>query len=85
MKDIENHIVPKWAPKWRQFGTLLNINQHLMDIIEHDHANDCESCCSKIFSEWLDSNPTASWKDIITAVDNLSSNGMYQNYKPIYL
>ena len=62
----------------------LNIDQHLMDIIEHDHSNDCERCCSKMFSKWLGSNPTASWKDIITAMDNLSSNGMHQNYKPIY-
>ena len=77
IKDIDNHVVPKLASKWRQLGTQLNIDQHLMDIIEHDHPNDCESYCSKMFSEWLDNNPTASWEDIITAVDNLSSNGMY--------
>ena len=47
-----------------------------MDNIEHDHPNDCESCCSKMFSEWLDINPAAAWEDITTAVDNLLSNGM---------
>ena len=77
-KDIHDHVVLNWAPKWRQLGTLLNIDQHLMDIIEHDHPNDCESCCSKMFSEWLDGNPIASWEDIITAVDNLSSDSMYE-------
>ena len=76
LKDIYNHVVPKYASKWRQLGTQLNIDQHLMDNIEHDHPNDCESCCSKMFSEWLDINPPASWEDIITAVDNLSSDGM---------
>ena len=75
IKDIHNHVVPKLAPKWRQLGALLNIDQHLMDIIENNHPNDCESCCSEMFSEWLDSNPTASWEDIITAVDNLSPDG----------
>ena len=69
-------MVPQWASKWRQLGTQLNIDQHLMDNIEHDHSNDCEGCCSKMFTEWLDSNPTASWNDIITAVDNLSPDGM---------
>ena len=44
-----------------------------MDNIEHDHPNDCESCCSKMFSEWLDNNPAASWEDIITAMDKISS------------
>ena len=76
-------MVPKWASKWRQLGTQLNIDQHLMDIIEHDNLNDCKRCCSKMFSEWLNSKPNTSWEDIITAVDNLSANGMHQYYKVI--
>ena len=48
-----------------------------MDNIECDHPNDCESCCSKMFLEWLDSNPTASWEDIIAAVDRIFTNGMF--------
>ena len=48
-----------------------------MDIIEHDHPNDCKRCCSKMFSRWLDINPTACWKDITTALDNLPFDGMF--------
>ena len=73
LRDINNNVVPKWASKWRQLGTQLNIDQHLMDNIEHDHSNDCESCCSEVITEWLDINPAASWEDIIAAVDSLSS------------
>ena len=73
MRDIDNHVVPRWASKWRQLGTQLNIDQHLIDNIEHDHPDSCESCCSKMIVEWLDINPTASWKDIISTVDSLSS------------
>ena len=73
MIDINNHVVPNWAPKWKHLGAKLNIQQHLMDIIEHNHPNDCETCCSEMLSEWLDNNPGACWEDIITAVDNLSS------------
>ena len=40
MIDINNHVVPNWAPKWKQLGTQLNIQQHLMDIIGHNHPND---------------------------------------------
>ena len=77
LKDIDNYVVPKWASKWRQLGTQLHIAEYLMDNIEHDHPSDCESCCSMMFSMWLDSNPAASWEDIIAAVDNLFTNGMY--------
>ena len=66
---------------WHQNGDswVLNliIDQHLMDNIECDHPNDCESCCSRMFLEWLDSNPTASWEDIIAAVDRIFTNGMF--------
>ena len=81
IKDIHNHVVPKWASKWKQLGTQLNIDQHLMDIIECDNPNDCKSCCCEMFSKWLDINPVASWDDIITAVDNLiTTNGMFVNF-----
>ena len=76
IKDIQNHVVPKWASKWRQLGTQLNIDQHLMNIIECNHPSDCESCCSKMFSKWLDSNPVACWEDITNAIENLFASGM---------
>ena len=77
IKDISNYVIPKWASKWRQLGRQLKIGQHLMDNIECNYPTDCESCCSDMFSEWLDSNPSACWEDIIVAVDNLSSDGKY--------
>ena len=51
-----------------------------MNNIEHDHPYDCDGCCNKMFTEWLDNNPAASWDDIITAVDNLFTNGMFINF-----
>ena len=50
MIDINNHVVPNWAPQWKHLGAKLNIQQHLMDIIEHNHPNDCETCCSEMLS-----------------------------------
>ena len=76
LNDIHDHMILNWAPQWRQLGTQLDIDKKLLDIIQHNHPNDCESCCSEMFSEWLNSNPAASWEDIITAVDNLSPDGM---------
>ena len=77
-------MISKWASKWRQLGTLLKIDQRVMDNIEHDHPNDCERCCGKMLSEWLDITPAASWEDIINAADSLSSDGML-SYSIYYL
>ena len=80
IKDIFDHVVTKWASKWRELGTQLNIDQYLMDIIEHDIPNDCKGCCLRMFHEWLDVSHVASWEDIIIAVDYLQSLGMLINH-----
>ncbi|XP_065900317.1 uncharacterized protein [Dysidea avara] len=73
LKDIDNLVVPSWAPQWRQLGRQLDIADHLMNIIEHDHHNDCETCCSKMLSNWLSENESSniSWDVIFNALDNL--------------
>ena len=76
-KELQNHVIRIWASKWRELGIQLNIDQHVMDIIERDNPSDCKSCCSKMFSKWLEINVFACWEDIITAVDNVLTNGMY--------
>ena len=51
-----------------------------MNIIEHDHPNDCETCCSKMLTEWLDNTTDASWENLTTAVDKLSLHGKIINF-----
>jgi len=91
LDELDNHIVPWWAPQWRKLGKELKIGDNLMKIIEHDYPNDCERCCNKLLSDWLDIRPTASWEDLIIAVDNLSlyddlaSNGILLNTFPCLL
>ena len=79
IKDIQNYVVTRWASKWRQLGKQLNIDQSLLDIIEKDHLNDCKLCCTKMFSTWLQTNPTVCWEDITTAMDKVLA-GMYVVY-----
>jgi len=73
LKDIDNHVVPRWAPQWKQLGRQLNIADHLLNIIDHNYHNDCEECCSKMLSNWLDENESSSitWDAIYNALVNL--------------
>jgi len=73
--DLDDHVVPRWASKWRKLGTQLKVDYHLMDNIEYDHPTDCERCCSKMLTEWLQSNPNACWENLIAVIDNLQSYG----------
>jgi len=54
-----------------QLGRHLNIEEHLLRIIEKNNVNDCEGNCSKMLSEWLDMNVHASWGELIDSIDKL--------------
>ena len=73
LKDIDNHVVVRWAPQWRQLGRQLNIEEHQMNTIECDHPNNCVECCSKMLSDWLEQNTSehTTWEILICAIDKL--------------
>jgi len=49
----------------------LNVADYLLKIIEKDHPNDCEGCCSKMLQEWLEMSSDASWEVLIDSMDKL--------------
>ena len=73
MKDIENHVVMRWAPQWKQLAIQLNFDQCLINIIQHDHGKDCVECCSKMLGMWLEQNThdNVTWDILIEATNNL--------------
>ena len=73
MKDIENHVVTKCAPLWKQLGRELNVDQSSINIIQNDCGNDCVECCSRMLEAWLEQNThdTTTWETLIKAIDNL--------------
>ena len=85
MQYIGNHIVPQWAPHWRQLGSELQVDDDLMEIIEKDHSNNCQRCCFMMLEEWIHRNPSASLEDLIVATDRLSSRGMVTTLRIVCL
>ena len=73
MKDLENHVITRYAPQWIQLGNQLNIGQCLLNIIQHDHGRDCVECCSRMLDTWLQENThgNATWDILINAIDRL--------------
>ena len=71
LKDISNYVVIKCATKWKHLGRNLNIEEDLLSIYEKDNPNNCEDCCIRMLSEWLDSTPDASWEMLLNSANNL--------------
>ena len=63
----------KWAPLWKQLGRELDVDQHVLNIIQHDCGNNCVDCCSRMLEAWLEQNThdNATWEVLINAVDKL--------------
>ena len=65
-------MVITWAPQWKQLGRQLNIDQNLINILQHNHNGDCEECCTRMLEAWLEQSKTdTTWKRLISAIDNL--------------
>ena len=61
----------KYAIHWKKLGRNLEIDHNLLNIIEKNNPLDCERCCSKMLSEWLDLTPNASWEMLSDAMDKI--------------
>ena len=70
-RDVCRHVVPSYAHKWRFLGVELQFDQAELDIIFSNHHNDSVSCCRDLMSGWLQKFPSATWDQLLTAIDNL--------------
>ena len=66
-------MVIRYAPQWKHLGRLLNIDQNLISILQHNYGNDCVKCCIRMLEAWLEQSTydDATWEILICAIDNL--------------
>ena len=44
---------------------LLGLSKSNLNIIEHDHGRNTISCCSHMWENWLETNTSATWEDVL--------------------
>ena len=61
---------------WFDLGVeLLDSNDEKdLGIIESDYPRNSNRCCTKMFQLWLDRYPSASWEDLIHALETIELN-----------
>ena len=73
MRHIDSHVIKKLSSKWKELGSQLNIDEHLINSIESDYCNDSERCCRVMLHKWLKGSVhTTTWEVLIDAVDKVS-------------
>ena len=70
-KKILDHVVAHVTPQWYDLGIkLLNEEQEShLDVIKANYA-DKMMCCKEMFWYWLNTNTTASWQQLIEALQS---------------
>ena len=68
LKHLQNLVTPYYAASWKEIGLQLGIAQGILQSIEIKFQTDVEICCDEMFTEWLDTDVTASWGKLIQVV-----------------
>lgn len=68
-------IIKALAPKWKEFGLLLDFDPtgSELDIIDRDHGKEgCVECCTFMFSLWLQGRgkQPATWETLLELLEN---------------
>ena len=68
-KYVRGKVCAAGTDKWRDLGIVLmgQDDVYVLDIIKAN-SNDNVTCCSRMFTEWRQRTPTASWKQLIEAL-----------------
>ena len=69
LKDLHQHIAPRYARQWREIGTLLGLPSAALDTIEHNRHCEARQCCCVMLFKWLEVDPTASWRKLFTVIE----------------
>ena len=68
-KYVRGGVCAAGTEKWRDLGIVLmgQDNVYVLDIIKAN-SNDNVACCTRMFTEWRQRTPKASWKQLIEAL-----------------
>lgn len=59
------------ATQWYSLGLQLLDNCNILDRIKSNCEGDIECCCNEMFKKWLETNPDASWDQLIAALNEV--------------
>ena len=68
LKDVFKELLPQ-ATEWKTIGTLLGIEEHILDKIKCDEEG-ARDRLQKMLSEWLkQADPLPTWKELADAME----------------
>ena len=77
MKDLNRHVIRKYASDWYDIGIKLGLNDDLLNEIKRkqDSTKDTEyktKCFQRTLGKWLSTDNDATWKTLEVAITNMN-------------
>ena len=83
MKTLCNELVG--VSDWRKLGLNLGIQDYELDKIKSSHpAEGCDGWKRETFSLWLRRTPSASWRDVVRALQQMGENRVAERIERKY-
>lgn len=70
LKDVYEHVTPRYAAYWKVIGTLLGMHSEELKIIEAGYPTNVSWCCNQMLEKWLETDTTASWGKLFKALES---------------
>ena len=67
-KTLELATVPIEPAQWYTLGLALGLEEDVLNRIEVEQSHKSVKCKRAMFRKWLESNPTASWNNLLKAL-----------------
>ena len=70
LKDLYQHITPRYAADWIVIGTLLGLPSGRLKAIEAGWPTNLKWRCNRMLQKWLEMDCTASWGKLFTVIES---------------
>ena len=74
LKQLYKEVIPQYAAHWREIGIMLGFKNNVLDIIQADNPHSVKKCCGIMLEKWLEREPSASWKQLSDAINEVEGN-----------
>ena len=83
-RHVRDEVARIGKEKWRDLGLELCLDSAVLDLIMVNSRDSCE-CCTKMFNQWIQRQPDATWKQLIEALNRCDLIQLAVNIKKLLL
>jgi hypothetical protein len=70
---------------WENLGVKLGITMQKLQDIKQQHQGDLEMCKNKLYDLWLRQTPDPSWRDVVSALEQVDENSLADKIRRIFM